>query len=152
METKLENYKKSLAQRQIWVSCGLIVVSIFLLCMGYLFRDAACGHIPDFIRGFQTGLFLGLELLLVFYVVQLIAAQKDEAKLRKFYIAEHDERSASIRLHTFAASSVFSLVLLTVATITAGFFDEKICMTLLVTLIAQLFVKLPFKLYYAKKF
>lgn len=152
MEKTLETYKKTLAQRQVIVGCGLIFISVCVLVINYFFGGIVGDHVPDFIHGFQLGLFTGLELLMVFYVVKLIRAQKNDDRLRKMYISEHDERSASIRLHTFATSGVVSLVLIAFAAIVAGFFDEKICLTLIVVLIVEAYIKLPFKIYYSKKY
>lgn len=151
METKLAQYKKELTQRQIGLSVGILVTCVALALLNYFFKGTG-SHGSDFIRGFQCGIFLGLELLMVYAASKIMSALKKEDRLKAMYIEEHDERFQSIRLHTFATSGLVSLGALAFAAVVAGFFDEKVCLTLIVTLVALALLKLPFKLYYAKKF
>lgn len=152
MSQQLEEFKTVLKRRQIFSICGVLVTFFCIFAVNGLLTAKNIGHIPDFIRGFQSGLFCGLELVMVCYIFKIRVALKQEDALKKMYIAEHDERAASIRLHTFATSGVVSLGLLALAAIIAGFFDEKICLTLVIVLLALIFLKLLFKLYYLKKF
>lgn len=152
MDAKLEAYREQLRRRQQLLGSLLAFTCLGIAAVNYFFGGSDGSHGADFIHGFQVGLFLGLELLMVYYVAKIMKAQKNDNVLRALYIDEHDERKASIRMHTFASSSVASLGLLAVAAIVAGFFDKKVCITLIITLAALAVVKLPFKLYYAKKF
>lgn len=152
MDAKLQAYRQQLLRRQQLIGSALALTCIGIFAINYFFGDTTGSHGGDFIHGFQLGLFLGLELLLVYYLAKIMAAQKNEKDLLALYIAEHDERKLSIRLHTFATSGLFSMGLLAFAAIVAGFFDKKVCITLIVTLVVLSAVKLPFKLYYLKKF
>ncbi|WP_312104389.1 hypothetical protein [Pygmaiobacter massiliensis] len=152
MDAKLQAYRQQLQRRQQLIASALALSCIGIFSINYFFGTAARSHGGDFIHGFQLGLFIGLELLLVYHVSKIMAAQKNDKDLLALYIAEHDERKASIRLHTFATSGLFSMGLLAFAAIVAGFFDEKVCITLIATLFVLALVKLPFKIYYARKF
>ena len=101
----MENYKKKLTQRQTLLGIGLIAVAVCVLTLNYFFKADAT-HETDFIRGFQFGLFTGLELLMVLQIFKILGALHSEAKLKALYIAETDERMQSIRLHTFAIRGI----------------------------------------------
>lgn len=109
-------------------------------------------NLSDMIRGYQVGIFTGIQLMLLKDIVNYTGAMKDEAKLKKLYIAENDERARLIQDKIGGVGFNFSLAVLGIATVAAGFFNQLVFVTLLAVLIFMAFMKGFLKLYYRRKF
>ncbi|MPM96821.1 hypothetical protein SDC9_143986 [bioreactor metagenome] len=103
---------------------------------------------PDFAIGFATGIFIGLEFLIVFYMVRYRAALQDDAKLKAMYIKENDERKQYIM--TKIGSAGLNLVVggLMLGALFSCFINMTVFVTLLCTLFATFLIKGALKLYY----
>ena len=85
-------------------------------------------------------------------LVKSLLALKDDAKLKKLYVKEHDERQQAI--YTTARASAMQLSSATglVATMIAGYFNITVCLTLLACTFFLAYSGVAFKIYYSKKF
>lgn len=148
----MEKFKETLKKR-LW--CGLIynIVILFLLVFGVF--DMVTGsneHITDYISGFNLGVCVGIQFVMLYYLGKYIAALKDESKLKELYISENDERSKFIS-EKIGGRAVNIIVLgFGLATVVSGYFNVTVFFTLLGALIFSVLVKFILKVYYNKKF
>ena len=105
----------------------------------------------DFAQGLTMGVLCGMEFVAVFNLVRMLAATRNEEKLREMYINETDERNCAIQKATSQKSAAISMVGTAVAAIVAGFFDAKICMTLVAVLLVSALITVIVNAYYNKK-
>jgi hypothetical protein len=103
-------------------------------------------------RGFICGASMGILGLILFGLVRNSQALKDEQKLKKLYIKEHDERT--IQIWTAARAEAMRLFLLIglAAAIIAGYFSITVSLTILACIVSLSLLGLGFKVYYSKKF
>ncbi|WP_051540131.1 hypothetical protein [Clostridium ihumii] len=152
----MDSFKKSIKLKMILLITFNIIACIFIAFINYystklnLFANTskiASGRI----QGFQTGFFVGLELLFVLGIIRYRKALNSNDELKKLYIEENDERKKHILSKTSSSSSTVSLILIAFLTIISGFFNEIVFYTLVMVLFLLSFIKVGFKLYYLKK-
>lgn len=142
----MEGFRKKVEKRlQVYtmLCCGSLVLYIALK---FLTRG-----ISDFAQGLTMGVLVGLETVAVFHLVRLFAAVHNEDKLRNMYINETDERNLTIQKETSRKSSAICFVGMAIAAIVAGFFDEKICITLVSVSVLSALINIVISAYYNKK-
>jgi hypothetical protein len=147
----MEQYKKKINNRIIWMAILTILVGLINVILNYYFQDKMT-TISDFIRGFQVGIFCSLEVSLIYKIFKYIGALKDEKKLKLLSIAEKDERTKLIMQMTGAMGLNICYIGLAISAIIAGFINEIVFITLLGATIFTILVKGCFKLYYHYKF
>ena len=108
--------------------------------------------ISDFIHGFQLSIFIFLQFVMIMYITKYGKSLKNEDKLKKLYIKEHDERTTLIRNRIGGIGFNFSLGIIATAAIMAGFFNQMVFVTLLGVLIFMSLIKGFLKVYYKNKF
>lgn len=143
----MENYKKSLTTGINFMYIGLLLsmlVTIGLVIYSYSVMDNS--DIGDFIHGLQTGMFGGIFIALILGIVKNKKALKDENSLKQSYIIANDERSKFVFSKMSLTAVYVEHFFLMLAIIVSGFFNEVICLTLLVVLIISIAFK--FSLYY----
>ena len=103
-------------------------------------------------RGFVCGASMGILGLILFGLVRNSQALKDEKKLKKLYIKEHDERT--IQIWTAARAEAMRLFLLIglAAAVIAGYFSIAVSLTILVCIVSLSLLGVGFKIYYSKKY
>lgn len=131
---------------------GLAVV--FIALTGAYGNKAAGGNenLADMIHGFQVGVFLGLEIMILIYIGKYTRALKNETELKKLYFAEKDERTKLIQDKIGGAGFNFTLASIATASVIAGFLSQTVFATLLGVLIFITLVKGSLKIYYRNKF
>lgn len=87
-------------------------------------------EITDMIRGFQVGIFIGLQTIMILYIVKYRKALNNQDELRKIYIEENDERTKLIKDKIGGVGFNFSLGMIATATIISGFFNQVVFVTL----------------------
>ncbi|MBS4538814.1 hypothetical protein GOQ27_10080 [Clostridium sp. D2Q-11] len=95
-------------------------------------------NVPEFIKGFQVGVFIGLSLIILYFISNYIATLRNEEVLRKKYIEETDERNQLIVYKSSQGIYVGMLILLSLATVVSGFFNGTVFFTLLLSLVLML--------------
>lgn len=104
--------------------------------------------VPDFIRGFNTGAFAGIELVMVFFTVKYLVSLKNDTLLKKLFIEEHDERTKMIMEKTGNIGMTLITIVFAIATIISGFFSQTIFFTLLAATVLISLVRGACKLFY----
>lgn len=151
----MEEYKKLLKKKLALIAVlnGLAVVFIAL---SGTFQNMTAGiineNISAMMQGFQAGIFMLLQIVMLKYIIKYRKVLKNEDELKKLYIEEHDERKNLIKDKIGGAGFDFSLGAIATATIMAGFFHQMVCVTLLGVLIFMSLVKGFLKVYYRNKF
>lgn len=143
MEHFRDVLKKRLTLAVLYNAC-----MIALIVLGnFLGRKYA---VPDFIMGFNTGVCIGVQAVMIYYMGKYVSALKSEEKRRALYIEENDERSKYIQAQIGGIGINIILGGLALGTIVSGFFQETVFYTMLGTLIVSVLVKGALKLYYSK--
>lgn len=142
---KLDEFRNTLKLRLRLAIVYNSLVVVFLAAGNYLHERF---NAPDFAIGFATGIFIGLEFLIVAYMVRYRAALQDDAKLKAMYIKENDERKQYIM--TKIGSAGLNLVVggLMLGALFSCFINMTVFVTLLCTLLATSLIKGALKLYY----
>ncbi|MEO2257472.1 MULTISPECIES: hypothetical protein [Paenibacillus] len=130
---------------------SLVAAATILIYVGLIFYRGGLPALPSFIKGFHTGAFIGVEVVVTYFLVRYIKASKNEAELKKQFIEENDERSVTILQNAGTLSVAIILISLGIASMIAGFFNPMIFYTLLTCLLFVLIVFLALWMYYARK-
>ncbi|MDF2573055.1 MAG: hypothetical protein K0R55_4659 [Sporomusa sp.] len=146
----MEKFKQKVQQRTAIMGLVMVVMAVvFTYLSGF---EGDLPSIPDFIKGFHSGIFTGLELILVFFTAKNLTSMKNETVLKKLYIEETDERTAMIMQKTGAMGMTICMIGLAAATVVSGFYNEVVFFSLLGATIFTALIKGFFKLYYHYKF
>ncbi len=151
----MEKFQEVVAVRLkflIGLSAVATIIIITLALNGDQLVKVSGQEISDFIQGFQLGIFLGMQCALLFYGSKLRKALKNKDALKMIYIEEHDERLTVIKQKTGGLALYIIMIGVALAAIIAGFFNELIFLTLLVTLVFIVSVKAVLKIYWSKKY
>lgn len=155
----MENFREKLKIQNITIA----ICSFILAAFSFLSAAGEAGIIPFFVptgdshwqsmwRGFVCGAACGLLVLMIIGLVRNILALKDEKKLKKLYVKEHDERSIQVWTYARAAAYQTFLLLGLVAIVVSGYFSMTVSITILACVWTASITGLLFKLYYNKKF
>ncbi len=133
-------------QRRAWFGAALVLLGVAVFVWGILWLENAdeAGHAEGLIMGFRTGAFLGIAAVAVGGMIRCIHALRDEEKLKKLYIEEHDERALLIAQLAGGPAMTVVMYGLALATLGASFVDMTVFLTLLLVLLFVLLVKLAF--------
>jgi hypothetical protein len=146
----MEKFRAKIQKRVMVLSLTVIFISaVYLLLISGLIMETP--SIPDFIKGFNMGAFVGVELILVFFTVKFFFSMKNEDALKKLYIEENDERSKLILEKTGAVGMLLFILLCAIGTIVAGFFNETVFYTLLGVTALGAIIRGACKIYYHTK-
>lgn len=144
----MNEYKKQLRIRMNIVSLAAVTAALAYAILT-IYRDQL-PVLPSFIKGFNTGAFVGLELLAIWYLGKCMRARKNTTDMKKMFIEENDERTGLILQYAGMYGISIIFLVLTVATIISGFFSAIIFFTLTITLIFVLIVFYGLWIYFAK--
>lgn len=149
----MENFRKVLKKRLSLMVSFNVVAAAFIGLIGAYGNMTAISNdnIAEMIHGFQVGIFLGLQIVMLLYISKYRNALRDEEKLKRLYIEEHDERTKLIKEKIGGVGFNFTLGAIGTATIVSGFLSEVVFLTLLGVLLFTVFVKGFLKLYYRNK-
>lgn len=135
--------KKRLALAGLYNACMIVLIVLG----NFLGRKHA---VPDFIMGFNSGVYVGVQAVMIYYMAKYVCAIKNEEKRKALYIAENDERSKYIEAQIGGVGINIILGGLALGTIVSGFFHETVFYTMLGTLVLSVLVKGVLKIYYNK--
>ena len=142
----LEKYRREIKNRVSVYQALIAVALVFVIIGNVLLKDR--GQMVESVRGFATGLFIGIELVCVFQLGKLWKMLKDEEVLKEVYIREHDEREALIQMKSgLHVIPVLSFIIL-ICAILVGFFNDTVFYTLVVVGIGQILIALALKIYW----
>jgi hypothetical protein len=150
----MEQYRETLKKRMGEMG-GLNAVALLFIILTGRYEFVAAGsneNISDYIYGFQTGIFISVQIFVLLTIGKYRLALKDSQKLKELYIKENDERAKLIRDKIGGAGFILAISVIAVAAIISGFFNETVFFTLSATLCFLVLVMLTLKLYYRKKY
>lgn len=148
----MKEFKEVLKKRMKFVAIYNLLVLI-LLSNGILHMFVGYNsHKGNYIVGFDVGICIGIELLMLYHLGEYIKALKDESILKKLYISENDERSKYIAEKIGGKAVDIIILALCICAIIFGYINEIVFFTLLATLIFCILVKKILKVYYSRLF
>lgn len=149
----MEKYKKSLkVQNTSFIIGALCLILVQVLAFFGVFTPVVPdAHWSDMWSGMIGGASFSFTAILIFGLVTNLRAMRDEAKLKKLYTKEHDERMIRIVYNAQAGAYRLSLLTLLVAAIIAGYFNITVSITCLVVVFIQAVTGALFKLYWYKR-
>lgn len=149
----MEKYKKVLQTRiKIMgaVCCGLLL--LFTFDIFDIVKPLENGKFSELLRGFQFGLISVVELFFVYFIVRYMVTLQNENELKKLYYAECDERAKMIREKTGGNVNFICAIIILIAGIVGGYFNEIVFFSLVGCSLFLLVVKKVLKLYYMRKY
>ncbi|MBP3797723.1 MAG: hypothetical protein J6I46_08130 [Ruminococcus sp.] len=142
----MEEFRKKVHKRVVIDS--LICGNAILLYMALLFFTKGAS---EFGKGISIGLFCGFEIVAVYTLAKNFTALYNDDRLKEMYINENDERNLAIAKETSQKSSLITVILTALAAVAAGFFDVKICLTLVAALLLSAVVNIIVNIYFNKR-
>lgn len=122
---------------------GRISLFVTLICLAMLFIVMGNGYLKDRLQLAQdyvdavSGFFVGFEPVCMFVLGYFISALRDEKRLKRMYIEEHDERTAAILAKAGCSLiGILSMILFAFA-ILAGYFSLSAGLTLAAVALTQ---------------
>lgn len=155
----MEQYKEKLKLTNIFLIIGCVILALFAIAaigseLGWLHilrPVAGDSHWQSHWYGFITGVSCGIFAFMLAGLIRNVRALKDEKKLKKLYVKEHDERT--IQIQTLARNTAMQILLLggLVAVVIAGYFSITVSLTILACIFTASITSLLLVGYYSKK-
>lgn len=155
----METYREKLKIQNIVLGLACLILTAFCI-LGFAAETGLVelapvtgdSHWQSEWRGFLSGVSMGLLALMLLGLVRNLLALKDEKKLKKLYIKEHDERTIQVQTAAKATGCQVFLILGLVAVIVFGYFSITISLTILACTLCLSVTCALFKLYYFRKY
>ena len=144
----MDQFKKKLKIRIILL-CAVLLLFVAILLYNQFGASSALRDSLAF--SFQCGFSAAGSLALVFWLMKYRGALKDEAKLRLLYNEENDERMSAIRAKAGIPMVLILSMMLVLAGMVIGYFNETVFVVLICVALFQLLVSLGVKMYYKIK-
>ena len=146
------NFKKTIRKRLNFFTGVILLFSVlFGGNMLHLFTPIVKNpHYVDFFSGVQVGMFIGIEIYLVYRVAYYMATLKDEKALRTLYIKENDERNMEIAKRSGIESYKFVIVILLAGAIVVGYFSMEGFIALMAAALVEILVRVGLYAYYSR--
>lgn len=151
----MEKYKEIVKKRiKLFASVTAFITGLFALNGVFHFTPTPVGNekTSGFILGFQFGILILLNTLLIRNLSSYRSALKDNEKLKVLYIKENDERIKMIQEKIGVIGFNVAIIGLILMAITAGYFNEVVFFSLLGAVIFLVTIKACLKLYYYRKY
>ncbi len=149
----MERYRKSLIKRiSVMAVTGSGLTVMYLLQIPERLRPMENIYFSEYIRGFQGGLILVLDIVFLYLTVRYGMTLKNEEQLKKLYYAEHDERRKFIREKTGGRVLEVCAAVILIAGIIAAYFNETVFFTMTGCSVFLLLTRKVLRLYYRNKF
>jgi len=108
-------------------------------------------HLASFAKGCSEGIFVGVVIGMIFFVVEWSRALKDEAKFKTLYIKEHDERHRAIAEKTGGHYAAVLAIILSTSAVVASFLNPVVSLTLLAVLVVAEIIAGVLYLYFSRR-
>lgn len=148
----MENFKKTIQKRLNFFTGVILLFSLlFAGNMLHWFTPIVKNpHYVDFFSGVQVGMFIGIEIYLVYRVAYYMATLKDEKALRTLYIKENDERNMEISKRAGIESYRIVIVILLAGAIVVGYFSMVGFIALMGAALVEILVRAGLYAYYSR--
>lgn len=143
----MDKFKKQLQSRNRWLCVLLFIYVGMIMLLHFVLSD-----VNNIGNDFLMGLFMGLCMLAVVYLLKSHQAINDETKLRELYIRENDERKILIKQRMCQSSLMVIIIGLIFAISIAIYIHLIVAYTLMITAFVMMFIVLGFKIYYSRKY
>ena len=100
---------------------------------------------------FTMGFFVGIQIVMVYFIGKYLGALKNEEKRKALYIEENDERNKFIEAKIGGVGINVIMCGLSLAVLVAVYLNKAVFFTLLGALLFCALVKLGLKVYYRNK-
>lgn len=149
----MERYRKSLIKRIIIMAVtGIGLTLMYLLQIPERLRPIENADFSEYIRGFQAGGILIIDIFFLYLIVRYGMTLKKEEQLKKLYYAETDERQKFIREKTGGRVLEVCATVILIAGIIAAYFDETVFFTMVGCSTFLLITRKALRLYYKNKY
>lgn len=150
----MEKYREKLRLNMyINIAAVVILLAVQLLGVSRVIRPvAADSHWADMWNGFITGAAFGVMALFIAGIILSARALRSEARLKKLYIKENDERSQQIATAARSAGAQMFLITGIVAGIVAGYFSVSVSIAIIACVFINSLMCAGFNVYYSRKF
>lgn len=148
----MQTFRNTIQRRKIVSAVGLVLAIVVLVFALVYQAPKLSDRITSFMIGFQTGIMCVVIFSLGATLVQSIRAQKDETRMREWYIEENDERNQMIDQKAGSVGMNIVSYSITLATALAGSFNETVFFSLLGATILVVLVRSSLIFYYKRKF
>ena len=150
----METFRQKLKARVIGLAVVIIAMNlIYLVLLVSGDRLAFMPRmIPDGMKEFTMGAMSGLTLFLAIRLITTAVTLRSEEAVKSRYIRENDERKHMIQQKTGSLGFQIAGVGLGFAAVVAGFFDQTVFFTLIMSLLFLVLVKAALRLYFARKY
>lgn len=140
----LEAYRKKVQRRLVWMRVLAVVFIVIEFGVSRLVPDSNATN-------YMWGGCIGGAMVALGILAQQRSALKDDEKLRKMYIEEHDERQQAIRAKAGQPMAIYLSLGLAMTAAVVFFFNETVAITLALAAVAQMLVSLIVKLVCTKR-
>lgn len=145
----MEQYRRKLKLQNILFVVGFVVlIAVQVLAYCGIVTPNANEHWADFWNGFIAGAAAGVCILFLIGFLINLRALHNEARLRKLYIKENDERSAQIHKSGKSAGATVFMIAAIPAAIVSGYFSITVFLTIVACDVALSLIIFGAKLYY----
>lgn len=145
----MKTYAKKLKFETVLLAvASLLLLVVQALAFSRIIRPLTGPHWIDFWNGMLAGASFSIMALFLAGIVVNLRALTNEARLKKLYAREHDERTAHIARTAQSLGMRVGIPLVLVAALVAGYFDVKISLTCLACAAGQSVITSLAKLYY----
>ncbi len=143
----MEKYRKQLKNSII----ALMVFNCVIMLLGIMLRI--------FIKNTESGLginvlshmLIGIQAACIGFIARGVSVLKNEAALKKAYIASTDERNNAIRLKSGTLGFGICVAGITIALIVSSVLNKTVALTLLCVLLFSMAVGIITSIFYSKK-
>jgi len=147
----MEKFRRKLQiRRLLLILLALFVVAVCVFDVFFKREPVDGSFYEGFVQGFTIGGSVGTGLIAVFSLVRLSLILKDETKLRQQFNLENDERLKAIRAKSGMPMLIFTSLAMVIAGMIAGFFNETVCLTLIIAAACQLLAGVAVKAVHMK--
>lgn len=146
----MKNFKAEVRKR-ILLRRGMLVGIIALEVLLNMFKDQFT-HITDYAFGYQLGILMGMMILLIVSLYINERAYRNEERLKRLYIKEHDERTNLIKGKMAMSAVIISLGVLGIAAMIAVCINQTVAFTLIAVIYGFGIILCVLKIYYYKKY
>lgn len=150
----MNTYPGLIKKRLIGIHLFNVIAVCFIGIAFWISRNTSHGSdlFDGLTLGFQIGIFIGLEVIMLLWAFRYKKALGDEKLLKALYIQEHDERAQLISGRIGATGFLIVLLGIGLATVVAGFINLTVFLTLMAVLMFSVSVKAALKIYYHRKY
>lgn len=150
----MKEYRKKLVIESVVLGIiSLVLIIVQVLAFNQVIQPVAAPadwiHWADFWNGMIAGMSMGVTILFISGIIVNIRAIRSEARLKKLYAKENDERTQQIVTKAQSMGMRISIILLLAAVIVLGYFDIKMSIVCLCCAFVQSVITLLCKLYWS---